>query len=77
MNLNEAIDLLDAVSAFDFKDSMRIPKFSIYDNQNEGFVLCVKADLVNAKYRDYLKGIVGSRELGMRELEGYLMIYGH
>jgi hypothetical protein len=76
MNLNEAIDLLDVASDFNFESSEKKPNISIYDNQNEGFVLFVKANLVNEKYRDYLKEIVESRRLGMRESEGYLIIYG-
>ena len=76
MNLKEAIDLLDAVSNFEFKGSEKRPNISIYDKEKDGFVLCVKADLVNEKYLDYLKRIVESRKLGIRESEGYLTIYG-
>ena len=77
MNLVEAIDLLAAVSDFDFKNLRETPNFSIYDKQNDGFVLWVKANFVNGKYREYLEGIVESRKLGMRESEGYLIIYGY
>ena len=77
MNLVEAIDLLAAVSDFDFKNLREMPNFSIYDKQNDGFVLWVKANFVNEKYREYLEGIVESRKLGMRESEGYLIIYGY
>jgi hypothetical protein len=76
MNLNEAIDLLDVASNFNFEPLEEKPNISIYDNQNEGFVLYVKANLVNEEYRNYLKRIVESRKLGMRESEGYLIIYG-
>jgi hypothetical protein len=76
MNLSEAIALLDAVSDFDFGDSYKTPKFSIYDHQTEGFALYIKANLVNDKYRDYLKEIAKSRKIGIRESEGYLIIKG-
>jgi hypothetical protein len=77
VNLFEAVELLNVVSDFNFKDSENIPNISIYDNGLEGFVLCVKANLVNEEYRDFLKGIVESRKLGVRELEGYLIVYGY
>ena len=77
MNLVEAVELLDAISDFNFKDSEKIPNISIYDKEKEGFVLCVKANMVDEEYRDFLKGIVESRKLGMRQSEGYLMIYGY
>jgi hypothetical protein len=76
MNLSEAIDFLDAVSDFHFKESEKKPDFLIYDNQKEGFVLCVKASLVGEKYRCFLGEIVKSRKLGMRESKGYLIIHG-
>lgn len=77
MNLADAVELLDAVSAFQFKASEKQPKVIIYDNQTEGFVLCLKANLVNDDYRDYIKGIANSRKLGIHEQEGYLIIYGY
>ena len=64
------------VSDFNFKKSEEKPDFCIYDNQNQGYTLCVKADLVNAEYRKYIKAIVKSRRLGIRESDGYLTIYG-
>jgi hypothetical protein len=76
VNLKEAIELLDAVSDFRFGASEKQPTFTIYDNQKEGFVLLLKAALVNEKYRNYLKGIVKLRKLRIRESEGYLIIYG-
>jgi hypothetical protein len=33
--------------------------------------------MVSEEYRSYLKEIVNSHELGMRESEGYLIIHGH
>ena len=76
MNLVEAIDLLAAVSDFDFKNLREMPNFSIYDKQNDGFVLCVKANLVNEEYRNFLQKTVESRNLWMRELNGYLIVSG-
>jgi hypothetical protein len=77
VNLVEAVELLNAVSDYDFKGSEKIPNFYIYDNQKEGFVLMVKADLVNEEYRDYLNRIAESRKLGIRESKRYIIIYGH
>jgi len=71
---NEAIELLEVVSDFNFKSSEKRPNFGIYDNQKEGFVLCIKAGLVNEEYRGYLEGIVESRNLRLSESKGYLII---
>ena len=74
LNLVEAIDLLDAVSGFKFKASEEKPEFSIVDDQKEGFKLFVKAELLNENYRDYIKKMVESRGLSIREFKGYLII---
>jgi hypothetical protein len=76
LNLIEAIELLDSISDFNFVRFKKKPSFSIYDKEKEGFVLCVKANLVNAEYRNFLGEIVKSRKLRMRELDGYLTISG-
>jgi len=76
LNFSKAIELLEAVTDFHFESSEEKPNFSIYDNQNQGYTLRVKASLVNAEYLKYVKEIVESRKLGMRESEGYLTIYG-
>ena len=76
LNLNEVIELLDSVSDFNFGNFKKKPSFSIYDNEKDGFVLCIKTNLVNEKYRNFLQGIVESRNLRMRELRGYLIISG-
>jgi hypothetical protein len=76
VNFNEAIELLEAVSDFQFKPSEKKPDFCLFDNQNQGYNLQVKADLINEKYRTYLDEIVESRKLRIRESGGYLTIYG-
>ena len=76
MNFNEAIELLEVVSGFSFKASEKKPDFCIYDNQKEGYSLCVKAHLINTEFRKYIKEIVESRKLGIHESEGYLKIHG-
>ena len=76
LNLNEALELLDAVSRFDFGMSGKMPTLSIYDNQKEGFVLCVKASLVSEEFYTYISELAESRKLGIRESEGYLVIHG-
>ena len=75
MNFNEAIELLEVVSDFHFKALEKKPDFCIYDNQNEGYSLCVKAHLINTEYRKFIKEIVESRKLGTHESEGYLIIH--
>jgi hypothetical protein len=77
VNFNEAIELLDAVSDFQFKQLEKKPDFCIYDNENQGYTLCVKAALISEEYHNHLKHIVESRKLGIRESEGYLVIYGN
>jgi len=77
VNLLEAVELLEIVSNFDFKGSEKKPQFCIYDSQKEGYNLRIKANMVSEEYRSYLKEIVNSHELGMRESEGYLIIHGH
>lgn len=74
MNLKEAVALLAAVSDFSFKQSEKKPAVSIYDNQNQGYTLCVKAHLINEEYHKYLKKTVEARKLRIRESEGYIVI---
>lgn len=74
LNLSEAIELLNVVSDFNFEATEKRPTITIYDNQNEGFVICVKASLVSEEYRIYLERVVKSRNLWMRDYEGFLMI---
>jgi len=76
VNFAEAIELLEAVSAFHFEPSEKEPDFCLYDNENQGYSLCVKADLINEKYRAYLSEIVEARKLRIRESDGRLIIYG-
>lgn len=76
MNLAEAVELLDVVSKFSFEATEKIPDLHIYDNQKGGFVLCVEAELIREEYRKYIEETVKSRNLRVRETEGYLMIYG-
>ena len=76
LNLIEAIELLDSISDFEFRGFKKRPSFSIYDREKDGFVLCVKANLLNAEYRSFLGEIVKSRKLRIRELDGYLIISG-
>jgi len=53
------------------------PKFSIIDSQKEGYVLCIKASSVSPEYLNFLKNLVTSRKLGIKESEGYIIIYGY
>jgi hypothetical protein len=76
VNLSEAIELLELVTDFNFENPDKRPSFSLYDNQKDGFVICVNAELISEDYRRYLKYIVESRNLRLRESDGYLMIHG-
>jgi hypothetical protein len=76
MNFIEAMEILRAVSALQAKSSEKPPKFRIYDNQNEGYVILAKAHLINAEYRNQIETIADSCNLNIRESEGYLIIYG-
>jgi hypothetical protein len=76
VNLSKAIELLDAVSNFQFLSGKR-PNVSIYGTPTNGYNLCVKANLVSEEYRNYLKEVAKSRKLGMRESRGYLIIYDY
>jgi hypothetical protein len=77
VNLNEAIDLLDVVSDFQFKISEEKPDFCIYDYESGGYALSVKAHLISEKYRTFLKEIAESRNLRIREADGVLTIQSY
>jgi hypothetical protein len=75
MNFIEVMELMRAVSTFEAKAPQKDLKFSIYDNQSEGYVIYVKASSVDAEHLSFLKEIVETRKLGIRNLEGYLIIH--
>jgi hypothetical protein len=75
--LAKAIELLDAVSDFQFKNSEKRPKVSIYGTRNDGYSLRVKANLVSEEYHNYLKEVAKSRKLTIRESGSYIEIYGY
>ncbi len=77
MNLIRAIELLDTVSNFQFKDSEKRPTVSIFGTQAEGYSVCIKTNLVNEEYRTYIEEIAKSRTLRMKGSEGYLVIYDY
>ena len=76
MNFIEVMEILRAVSAIQTKSPEKLPKLRIYDNQREGYILLVKAQLINAEYRNHIETIADSCNLNIRESEGYLIIYG-
>jgi hypothetical protein len=76
INLLDAVKLLNVVSDFDFQASKKTPRFSIYDNQNEGHTIWVEAGSVSEEYRKHLEEIVKSRKLRIKELKGYFVISG-
>jgi hypothetical protein len=71
------MELQNAVVAFRCGTLEKTPKFCIYDTQKEGYVLYIKTSSVNTKCLDFLKNLVNSRRLGIRESEDYLIIYGY
>jgi hypothetical protein len=77
MNLDKSIQMLRVFSAFSIEDSAKKPQISIFYNEGEGYTLRIKSHLVNAEYRDNLEKISEHLKLGIRELDGYLVIYGH
>ena len=77
MNLIKAIELLDAVSDFQFKALEKRPNVRIYGSRNDGYNLWIKANLVNEEYRNHLKEVAKLRKLWMRESRGYLIIYDY
>jgi hypothetical protein len=77
MNLDEAVELLRVVLAIPIKDSAKRPEIRILYNVGEGYTLHIKADLINAEYRNHLNRIVESCKLAIHESKRYLIIYGH
>lgn len=77
MNLDEAVELLRVVLAIPIKYSAKRPKIRIFHNIGEGYTLHIKADSINAEYRNHLNRIVESCKLAIRESNRYLIIYGY
>ena len=75
MNFVEVMELMRTVSTFKADFPKKALKFSIYDNQSEGYVICTKASEVDAENLSFLEEIVEMLKLGIRELEGYLVIH--
>jgi hypothetical protein len=74
MNFVEAMELLRALSKF-FRKNLRIcPKLVFYDSEKEGYTIFVKEDSVKPDYLIYMKEIVETRQLRIKNQEGYLAI---
>jgi len=71
------MELQSAAASFHSETPKEAPKFSIYDSQKEGYVLCIKASSVSREYLNFLKNLVTSRKLGIKESEGYIIIYDY
>jgi hypothetical protein len=76
MNLDEATEVLKAVSAIPVKDINKA-QIKILFTQGEGYALHIKKKSVNAKFRDHLNKIVESSKLHIHEVEDYLIIHSH
>ena len=77
LNICEAIELLDVVMNYHFNTSEGTPDFCIFDNQNEGYALSVKAYLISQEYRKHLRKVAESRNLLIHESEGVITLQGY
>jgi hypothetical protein len=76
LNFADVMELQSAAVLFHGETPNEAPKFSIVDSQKEGYVLCIKASSVSPEHLNFLKNLVTSRKLGIKESEGYIIIYG-
>ncbi len=75
MNFVEAMELLRALSTF-LPKSLRVrPNFIFYNAEKEGYMVWVKEDSVKSDYLSFMKEIVETRHLRIRNFEGYLVIH--
>jgi hypothetical protein len=79
MNLNEAVELLKAVSAIPVSNSSKHPEIRIVHTIGEvntqGYTLRVEKNSVDADYRNHLNRIAESFKLAIRESKRYLILY--
>jgi hypothetical protein len=83
MKIEEINELVKEVFACPLKLEEKIgelfwsmPNPKVYDNESEGWKLCIKKTVVTKSSHDCLKSIVKKHKLKMKELkEGYLVIY--
>ena len=75
MNFVEVMELMRTVSVLKAKAPKKALKFSIYDNQSEGYVVCTKASEINTENLSFLKKIIEPRKLEIKNSEGYLIIH--
>jgi hypothetical protein len=75
MNFVEVMELMRTISILKAKTPKKTLKFSIYDNQCDGYVVCAKASDVNEEHLSFLKKIIEPRKLEIRNSEGYLVIH--
>ena len=77
MNLDEAVELLRAVSAIPIKDSQKQPEIHIIHSIGEGYTLHLKENLLKAEYRNHLNEIIRACKLEIRESNNYIVIYSN
>ena len=79
MNLDEAVELLKAVSAIPVKKSAKHPEIAIVHAVGEvtakNYTLRIEKNSADADYRNHLNEIVESNKLAIRESERHLIIY--
>jgi hypothetical protein len=79
MNLNEAVELLKAVSEIPVKKSAKHPEVRIVRAIGEvmakGYTLRIEKKLVDADYRNHLSEIAESKKFAVLESERYLILY--
>ena len=74
MNFVESMELLQALVNF-CPETLRIaPKTVLYDAEKEGYMVWVNEDSLKSDYLRFMKEIVETRQLRIREQEGYAVI---
>jgi hypothetical protein len=77
MNFVEVIDLMRTITAFQAKSLNYRPKLSVWDTQtrDNGYVLCMRKDLVNNEYLAFLTHIAETRRLAISHIENILIVF--
>jgi len=79
MNLNEAVELLKAVSEIPVKESAKHPEVRIVHAMGgvvaKGYTLRIEKKLADADFRNHLSEIAESKKLAVLESERYLVLY--
>ncbi len=79
MNFLEILELHRAISSFYAGNLQECPRLGVFDFQDnlDGYVLCVKKTVVDSKFLSYLMRLANGRSLDLREFRGFLVLYSH